>query len=129
MVTYSEANKTQIRNRKVNDAINRASLATWVGVIKVFSKDKDTESCRTQEWKNKKAGEEEGGIERDGKSRKKIIRKKKKISIKETQEQLRQRTANMSRVAGRKLLDHTTETWADSSFHGAVSGIGWVCFF
>lgn len=30
----------------------------------------------------------------------------------------------MSRVAGKKrLLGHTTETWAYSSFHGAVSRI------
>ena len=75
MVTYSEANKTQMRNRKVSDEINRASLATWVGVIKVLSKNTDTESCRTQERKDKKAGDE-GGIERDGQSRKKIIREK-----------------------------------------------------
>ena len=79
MVTYSEANKTQMRNRKVSDVINRASLATWVRVIKILSKDTDTESWRTQERKDKKAGEGRG-IERDGQNRKKIIREKKKTA-------------------------------------------------
>lgn len=67
-----------MRNRKLGDAINRASLVTWVGVIKVLSKDTDTESCRTQERKGEKEGVEEGGIGRDGQSRKKIIGVKKK---------------------------------------------------
>ena len=53
--------------------------------------------------------------------------RKKKTASRKPQEHFRETPTNVYSVAGKKrLLRHTTETWADSNFHGAVSGIEFV---